>query len=262
LEDFYPSSVGIRKIENMPFCFWRSVVPFSQFKMTFSQYEESKYVQPKYSVANEKGVEVPYYLDFISDDVQEGQVEILRYYNQDTDEFIIIVNGVWLNRIRLPQEIDNEIIMPIPFVHKRLPFWKSIYEPFGSDFFYGKSLPSKLSSMQDVLNILGNMLLDQGFLTIFAPILVGGTDTIDDEFLVPGRRIPVDDVNNYKTLDMKTPNSFHQYILEYTKQVLEESSVDQVQQGVAGGGDRVTATEINEAAQGSGGKSLDYYKHL
>lgn len=241
LEDFYPSSVGIRKIKDMPYCFWRSIVDFSTFRFSFAQYKKSELVQPFQSW--EKDADRPFYFDYISNDVQEGDVEIIRYYSQDDDEFIIIANGIWLN----PMKGGN--IAPLPFNHKKLPFWSAIYEPLGN-WFYGKAMPDKLKAMQDVLNVLHNMMLDQAFLSIFSPVLVGGTDDIDDDFLVPGRRIPVTDVNQYKQMEISTPNNFHQFIMNYTKRVLEESSVDSVQQGVAGtAGDRVTAREINEASQ-------------
>lgn len=242
LEDFYPSSVGIRRTKNMPYCFWRSIISESEFKFIYGHYDKSKYVKANFTPAEDE--ERPFYIDYISNDVGEGEYEIIRYYNQDTDEFVLMCNGIWLN------PIGNEDISPIPFNHKTLPFWSAIYEPFGSDFFYGQPLPNKLKAMQDVLNVLHNMMLDQSFLSIFSPVLVGGMEDIEDDVLVPGRRIPVQDVNNFKSLQIGTPNNFHTFILNYTKRVLEESSVDSVQQGMAGSGDRVTATEISQAAQG------------
>ncbi len=243
LEEFYPSSVGIRKIKDMPFCFWRTVYEESDFKNQFSQYDKSKLVKPYSLVKDSDTSKKPFYLDYISPNVSEGSIEVIRYYNQDVDEFVITANGIWLN------PLEEEEVMPIPFIHKTLPFWKAIYEPLGADFFYGKSLPDKLKSMQDVINVLHNMLLDQSFLSIFPPILTDNMDEIDDDFLRPGRRIPVTDQSKYRELQISAPQNFHQYILEYTKRVLEETSLDAVNQGVSGTGDRVTATEIQRAAQ-------------
>ena len=246
LEEFYPSNVGIRKIKDMPYCFWRKTIPHKKFLQDFSSYEKAKVVQP-YSGSTIEG-EKPFYVDYISPSITEGEVEILRYYNQDTDEYIITANGVWLN------PLEEEQVSPIPFNHKRLPFWSIKYDIFG-DFFYGKSLPDRLKSLQDVLNVLHNMLLDQSFLTIFPPILVAGMDDIEDDFMRPGRRIEVDTQGlpidqAYKTLDLQTPTGWHQFIIEYTKKILEESSIDQVTQGIAGVGERTTATEIRSAAAG------------
>jgi len=52
-------------------------------------------------------------------------------------------------------------------------------------------------------------------------------------------------------LQFPTPTGFHQYILEYTRRIMEEASMDGVQSGTAGGGaDRTTAFEIQQAASG------------
>jgi len=244
LDEFYPAHVGTKKIKDMPDCAWRSIIKHSQFIKDYSKYNRAQFVQP-YQPNFTGDQKVPFYQDYITTDIQEGNVEIIRYYNQVTDEFIIIANGIWLNPL---MNGGNEQIMPIPFNHKTLPFWSAIYEPLG-DFFYGKSLPDKLKAMQDVTDSLYNMLLDQSFLAVFPPILTSGQDGIEDDFLRPGRRISVDDPQNYRELNISTPDAFYQFILNWTKSKMEETSVDSVQSGQAGSGDRVTATEIQQAAK-------------
>jgi len=251
LEEFYPSSVGIRKIKDMPFAFWRKEIPFTKFQKDYGSYKKAKYVEP-YSTHQGSGeVELPFYKDYISSFTIEGNVEILRYYNQVDDQYIIVANGIWLNPIK--GEVD--MISPLPFTHKKLPFFSIIYDILGSDFFYGKSLVDRLKALQDVLNVLNNMLLDQSFLSVFSPILMAGDDEIEDDFLRPGRRIQIDTGGlplnqSFMKLDMGTPGNWHQFILDYTKRILEESSIDSVQQGAAGVGGRTTATEIRSAAAG------------
>lgn len=251
LEDFYPSSVGISDIKKMPYCFRRRIIPFQHFLQDYAMFNKSSYVKPNQTV--EKDTEKPYYLDYISDDVvNNGDVEIIYYYNRDVDEYIIIANGVWLNPII---QKEKEIISPIPFNHKELPFWSFKFESFGGDFFYGKSLPDKLKTLQDVLNVLTNMLLDQSFLTIFPPLLTNGFDSIEDDYLRPGRRTPIDTQglsirDSFMKLDLGTPGNWHQFILNYTRGIMEEASVDKVTQGTAGAGDRTTAQEIRVAAEG------------
>lgn len=252
LEEFYPSSVGIRNIKKLPYCFWRKIQPLSEFQQDWAMFDRVGLVQPQAS-QNTDEENQPYYLDFISDDVPDGSVEIIRYYNKEVDEYVFIANGIWLNPIKIGDEKME--ISPLPFNHKELPFWDIRFDLFGSDFFFGKSLPDRLKSLQDVLNVLTNMLLDQSFLTIFPPMLTSGIDSIEDDYLRPGRRTPVDAQglslkDQYMTIDMGTPTGWHQFILEYTRKVMEESSVDKVSSGVAGAGDRTTAEEIKTAAQG------------
>lgn len=250
LEDFYPSSVSIRTIAKMPYCFWRTVQTYSEFMADWKGYDKTKYVVPKFNMVGSMESETkPFYFDHVSQDVSDGQVELIKYYNVETDEFIIIANGIWLNPVTIKGQED---ISPIPFNHKKLPFFEIKFDFFG-DWFYGKSLPDRLKSMQDVLNVLTNMLLDQSFLTIFPPLLTNGSDSVEDDYLRPGRRTPIDTQGqplseSFMKLDLGVPSSWHQYILEYTKRIMEQSSLDQVSSGQAGVGGRTTAQEINTAA--------------
>jgi hypothetical protein len=251
LEDFYPSSVSINSVKNMPFCFWREVMPFHQFQQDYAMFNKSVHVKPQTST-NTGDSSRPQYLDYISADVADGDVEVIKYYNKETDEFIILANLIWLNPIYINGKAE---VSPIPFNHKELPFWDVKNELLDSSFFYGKSLPDKLKTLQDTLNVLNNMMLDQAFLTIFKPILTNGFDSTEDDFLRPGRRTPIDTQGlsireAVMEMDMSTPSGFHQYILEYTKRTMEEASVDNVSSGQAGAGDRTTAQEIRMAAEG------------
>ncbi len=246
LEEFYPSSVSIRKVSKMPFCFWRKVITHSSFVEVYGHYARSRRVSGKQTYTENQYR--PYYDDLIDSNVPDGSVELIKFYDKVNDQFIIIANGIWLN------PIGNEDIMPLPWAHKELPFWDIKYDIFG-DFFYGKGLPDRLKSMQDVLNVLTNMLLDQSFLTIFPPLLTSGMDDIEDDYLRPGRRTPVDTqgmplANAFQVLESPVPQGWHQFILQYTRSVMEESSMDKVSQGVAGQGDRTTAYEIRTAAAG------------
>ena len=251
LEDFYPSSVGVSSISEMPYCFWRNVLPYQQFLQDFASYVRAGEVSPYFTVSEDKEMR-PDFLDYIGSSIGEGDVEIIRYYNKDVDEYIILANGVWLNPL---MNKETMIISPLPFNHKELPFWDIKYELFEGSFFYGKSLPDKLKSIQDVMNILTNMLLDQSFLTIFPPLLTNGFDSIEDDYLRPGRRTPVDTQglsikDSFQVLDMGVPGNWHQFILGYMHSLGEEASLDKVSQGVAGEGDRTTAREVGIAAEG------------
>lgn len=252
LEDFYPSSVGIRKIKSMPYCFWRNVIPYQQFLQDFASYSRADDVS-QFAATDAQRENQPAYLDYITQGMQDGEVEVIRYYNQDVDEYVILANGIWLNPIMIS---GGAVISPLPFAHKELPFWEVRFETFDANFFYGKSLPDKLKSFQDVLNVLTNMLLDQSFLTVFKPILTNGFDSIEDDYLRPGRRTPIDTQglsikDAVVELDISTPSGWHQYILEYTRKIMEESSVDALQQGSTSNmADRTPAQAVRVAAEG------------
>ncbi len=248
LEEFYPAHVGIRNVRDMPYCFWRHEMSYDEFKGKYQMYAKTKFVQP-HAPLSQWREQRPFYADFISTTVQPGNVELIRLYDKTNDVYVFLANGVWLNPLGEMEEVS-----PLPFNHKELPFFDVKFDFLGN-WFYGKSLPDRLQSLQDVLNVLTNMLLDQSFLTIFPPLLTAGNDAIEDDYLRPGRRTPIDTqglpLNQaYAPLELGTPQGWHQFILEYTRKIMEEASVDQLQSGNAGVGGRTTATEIGVAASG------------
>ena len=233
-------------------CFVRELLRYDEFLSKYSSmFSRCELVRPC-DETERFSEERPYYYDYLSGDVTQNKVELLWFYDENEDEYVAIANGVWLNPIIIGEE---EIISPLPYNHKKLPFFDARFELFSGNFFYGKSLPDKLKSIQDVLNVFVNMLNDQSFLTIFQPILTAGFDSMEDDFLRPGRRTPIDTQGlpiqqSVMTLDMKTPGNWHQFILDYTKRIMEEASIDKVSGGQAGAGDRTTAREIEVAAEG------------
>ncbi len=249
LEEYYPASVGIMGVENQPYCFRRKLMDISEFRDKYGHYKKAQLVSGRSSAQKQNGA-IPYYLDFVSSDVSEGMVELIRMYDVMNDEYIMIANGIWINPMG-----TSEVVQPMPWNHKESPFYSAINEPFGI-FFYGKSMPNRLSAMQDILNVLQNMMMDQSFLSIFTPILTAGFDGFEDDYLRPGRRTSIDTggvplSNAIMPLQFPTPSGWHQYILEYTRRILEEASVDRISQGQAGSGaDRTTAFEIQTAAAG------------
>lgn len=249
LEEYYPASVGVIGVENQPYCFRRKIMDVVVFKDRYGHYRKSQLVDGKSSAVTAEAA-IPYYLDYISSDVAEGQVELITFFDVMNDQFIMLANGIWLNPMG-----TKEIVQPLPWNHKDSPFFSAINEPYGM-FFYGKSTPNRLSSMADVLNVLENMMMDQSFLSIFTPILTAGFDGFEDDYLRPGRRTQIDTgglslSSAIMPLQFPTPTGWHQYILEYTRRIMEEASMDRTSSGQAGTGtDRTTAFEIQAAASG------------
>jgi hypothetical protein len=247
VEEYYPASVGIMDAKNQPYSFRAKSFLYADFMDKYGHYKKAELVGPKKSYS--EGT-IPYYMDFVGSEVEEGCVQLITLYDSTNDQYIMIANGIWLNPLG-----KNEEVQPMPWNHKEQPFYSAIFEPFGV-FFYGKSLPNKLSAMQDILNVLQNMMMDQSFLSIFTPIITSGFDDFEDDYLRPGRRTSIDTgglalSSAIMPLQFPTPNGFHQYIMEYTRRIMEESSLDRTSSGQTGtGSERTTAFEIQTAAAG------------
>ena len=240
LEEFYPTALGVRKIQDLADCFWVTEITLGEFKKLFGLLTDAEYVETGSLVLQHEN---PFLKDYIDSNLGDF-VQIIRYYNQVDKQYVLCANGVWLN------PGPDGTIQKLPWKHGKLPFWRAIFEPLAADFFYGMSFPDKLKGNQDVLNTLYNMMLDQSFLSIFKPLITNSMDEIEDQILVPGRQIAVDDPNNWgKELQISGPDSAHFNILQFVKRSMEESSSSSLEQGVAGLGGRTTATEIERASK-------------
>lgn len=251
LFDFYPGNIWVRDIQRQPFIFWRTVMDEDQFQQEYGGYRHANLVRGRVmadlSTTDDRSRETlgsaedgSVTFERISSDIREGQVEVLKYFNRFTDEFHILANAVLLTRT----------VSPFPWDHKMYPFWKAIFEPFSIDFFYGKSLPDKLRSNQDVLNTLYRMMLDQSYLSINPPIFTTSVEDIRDEGLWPGRRLPVDDIGNTKVFEIPAPNQAHFSIIKMVEDNMNKEAIDDPSSGTTGS--RTTAFEVGvakEAAQ-------------
>jgi hypothetical protein len=170
-------------------------------------------------------------------DKKNEMVEVIRYYNEDFDEFVILANGVWLN----PQESDE--ISPIPFDHHHLPFAKTVFEIADEECFYGKSMPDLLSGEQDTRNALLRLMIDQEVLAINKPILLGMGIEVDSYQLYPGKTIKMTGpIDQMKEMDLSGSTQSAFQLLQLLKtNSNENSSIDATAQGVHSG--RKTARE-------------------
>lgn len=259
IEDFYPSNVFVSSIEELTGAAWREVLPRDQFVSKYGTFEKASMI-PEYNLAEKDAF--PQYRDDNRLRLEDGTVEVIHIYKRDTDEYIILANGFLLNPIKLSN--GDVVTSPLPFKHKRLPFFSMKFEHLSSNFFYGKSMPDKLRESQDQLNIMTNMVYDQSIMALFSPIITSSTDYIEDDFLRPGRRIAIDtggkSINeSIKELKITPPSGWYQFILGYTKNIIEESSVDALSSGsTASLADRTTAKAVELAAAGIA-STLSYF---
>lgn len=239
LQDFYFGSMMTRRMDEQPDCVWRKLMRLNDFKKEFAGWENSKYVLPGGDLTDET-----FFSAFASDEVREKQselVEVIRYYSKETDEFIILANGVWVN------PLSKSKVCPLPFSHKELPFYTVLFEPFSSTFPYGKALPDKMLGEQDAINALYNMMLDQAFVSIHPLLVTGDEDVLDDVDLTPNNINYVGaDIQNIMEIKRTPPQQAHFNMIQMLQSSIEQSSVDSIQQGSAS--EAKTATAVKQAS--------------
>jgi len=115
-------------------------------------------------------------------DVSGNKVELIRYYNKQTDKYIIIANDVLIR--------DG----PLPYNHKELPFSRHIFYEL-KNYFYGAGLGVMLENQVAEDETTRNMLLDQQKININRPLFIN-TDVFQDidlgwEYVEPGLKVEV-----------------------------------------------------------------------
>ena len=232
LLNFYPNenSCDIRHD-----CIVMSYPTIDVFQKKYGKYPNAECVTSGFAIWDLPDIEYRK----IGDDTK-NIVEVLKYYNEDDDEFVILANGVWIN----PQGDKDEDIAPLPYNHKELPFSKTVYELADEELFYGKALPDIMAGDQELLNAILRMIADREVLSLTKPILLGLGAELESYQLVPGGILTMDgDINQAREMDISDASQAPFSLLEYvTKKSNINTAIDPMSQGVATGG-RKTARE-------------------
>ena len=197
LEDIYIPKPWESDIQEQEQIIWRTLLKFKDFKTFFSKYRDADKVFPGMQFADSS-----IFAQFMSYDIRGGDfVEVIRYFDCEKDKYMIIANGVLLNPVNVKG--DKQEISPMPWNHKKLPFAKAVFEPIGSNFFYGMSLPQKVKDSQEALNVMVRLALEREIRAQSAPILTNDPTIEAGLEMKPGRIYQVGtDPNNYKELQM------------------------------------------------------------
>jgi len=231
----------------------------AKFKSRYGKFPNFEFVRK--GVTASLGEEQPQYKSYIED--TKDLIRVIKYYNEYTDEFVIMANGVWLN----PQKGD--VVCPIPFKHKKLPFAKMIFEVADEECFYGKSLPDLTKGEQDPTNALLRLMIDQEILAVQRPILVGQGAEIGSNMLSPGKINRINgDINQVREMLLQGASQGGFQMLQLLRgNMNENTAIDPISQGVHGyGSGRKTAREsviLDENSKKSNGPLLLHvYKFL
>lgn len=223
-EDFYVWNPFLRSLQRQPKVCWRTIYDKAHFKYEFANYKNSKYVISR-GLITESPTNDRYYSDRWIGRTQKDQVEVLRMFDRFEDRMVIIANGVVLQDT--PMIWNNG--QP-----KKYPFAYTIPCSFaGGEFFWGMSLPFRLRGDVDAINTLYNLGIEQSKLAVNPPQLTTSSNEIEDNMLLAGRVLEVDDVNNFKQLEFKSPDQSYFNFISLISRNIDFASVDPVSQGQA-----------------------------
>jgi hypothetical protein len=234
IDEWYPETWWTNSIDNIHRSFWVREMTYNGFSDAYSGFKNYSKVKPKSFFADIEPVGWG-----ISSDVDPQNVQVIHYYDEISDTLAIYAN-------------TEEIYYgPMPWNHKKLPFWVSIPEPIHHQLLIGKSLPDKMMGMQDVDNAVLNGMLDQLFIALNSPVFVSGLqDDLDQGYLEPGRIYAADPGFDVKrtALGANDPATFQ--LLSLIQRSMEETAISAQNQGVPSGG-RKTKFEVQQLQEGA-----------
>ena len=242
IENFYPGTLDVRpgQIQDMADCVLVKNYRFDEWEAEFGKYPDADKVVSSDNL--NLSVDSLFY-KFYDRFGEQNEVRQESYFNQVTDELVLIANGIWIN------PMGEATVQPLPWNHKKLPFWSQVFDFLADDWFYGKSFPDKLISTLDVQDGMFDRILDQITLAIHKPIVTRQNATVLTKgFMHPGAVIQVKGsgavANEFATVDVGEPSSVSMQVLGILEQRMERSTISSEVASGSSSGNRKTATQV------------------
>lgn len=230
---------GAKSIDEASDCFEREILPYSSFLFKYKDkpgFKNCEYVRAGGDIGRTTYFKTP-------EDMNSNEVEILHYYNRDTDEQITLANNI---------VIEDR---PLQTKHKELPF-AVVYHYRVPGRFWGLGIPKVVKYLSEERKAIRRLNLDRQKLTISGFWLANNAFDLDDEDLQarPGGMIGVETggtplSNVIQRVDMgDTPSSYFRTEEILLEDIRRAHGIDDRIQGVNQGGTATEAAILKESA--------------
>ena len=233
INEFYPETIWTSNFDDIHRAFRVREMSEQGFHDVFDGYEGAKEVK-----------NAGFYRDQdtfnwgIGENVEGKNIQVVYFYDEIAGKM-----GIWANMVEI-------YYGPMPWNHGKLPFWFAQGEPIHNQFLYGKSLPDKLMSMQDMNNSILNAMLDQLFMSLNSPIFVDGMVNLDDGYMEPNAIVELSPGARVQRSNLGNIDQTSYQMLELLRKSMELSSVSSQSQGIPTGG-RKTKYEVQQLQEGA-----------
>lgn len=236
----YLGSMKTYFMKDQPFAFTVDIQPYETVASQFQNWERFKNV-PRKLITQMSAIGATNAAPFwsINDNIQNDQVEIIRYEDPWNDEFMLSLNGVMMLPVGFPL---SEITPDGEF-----SFTSQQFEMIHAKFPYGKSLPMKLRNKVAVLDeaIKMGVLKNQ---QSFAPTMVNRTGRhLSSSIFFPGKILHGIDPEKLTILNEKFAQGVTQgemAMMEFFQGQVDDDSVNKTFQGASNTTKTDTATEV------------------
>jgi hypothetical protein len=233
-EELYIANAYESNIQKQAFLIRQRFIEVDEAKEKYQSSSNWKYVTPGITVFFDEATDGFYQMK--DDNISESLVEETTYYNRYADVELRLINGI------LMDDPDR----PLQRKDKAYGFAKTGYEFFGgTDFFYYKSLVSKMSSDQEIIDTLYNMIIDGSFLQVMPPGVISGDEEFDASIMIPGGITIMNEESKFQTVNTNNNLSAGMNALQMVERSASESSADRLSQGMSSDSTPATAYEIS-----------------
>lgn len=222
-------------IKKQPYLYTRQIMNYETAKEIFGEWSEWKYVRKGGSKLVEDGSDTIPYNNFRLYDLDQDQVEVIRYEDYPNNEYQIFINGVMMLPPGFPMfwEWDGYSIV------------KAVLDPISKDFAYGKSLMSEIRFDVEFLDNYLRILLHKSKYSA-KPSLANNTGvTLSSKVFDPGQIIKGLDVTKLMPVIQPTGVTSPEFeMYKLIKEQIDSKTVSPAFQGAQQPGS--TATEVLE----------------
>lgn len=224
-------------IKKQPYIFTKDRISYAEAATIYGNWERFKYVQKRVVYFNNQN-DITGYRVWTLEDLENGMVEVVKYQDKYSNEFMLILNGVMMLPIGFPLTAvspSGEYTMS-----------KGDIFPISQFFAYGKSIPAKSKVDQELLDEMYKLVILKTRKS-FNPVLANNTNKVFSEDInIPGNIINGVDPNKLQPIgDSSGVNLAEFNALQFIKSIVDEKTVSPVFTGDVSGKNQ-TATEIME----------------
>jgi hypothetical protein len=133
-EKVYLGDITQFSMSNQPYIFTVEIMPYSVAKQIYGEWDRWQYVDKrrKRFMSSESGENTLYNSNWLLTQVEDEQVEVIKYQDKPSNEYQIIINSIPM----LP------IGFPMPWKHGEYSLAKQVFSIISPHFAYGKSFPA------------------------------------------------------------------------------------------------------------------------
>ncbi len=233
----YLGNIKEFEMDKQPFIFFHDIISYEEAKSIYQNWDRWQYVPRKIRKLQTE-TDNNLYEDWTMQEMENDMVEVIKYQDKWTNEFMIIVNGVMM----LPIEFPLTAISP----SGEYTIVKGIAEPIRKSFAYGKSTPAKTQTDQAVLDEFLKLMILKTRKSFMPPLANLSSKIISKDIFLPGTITSDIEPNALQPIGEAngvTPAEFSAF--EMIKKIIDEKTVSPSFSGQQTTGQQ-TATEIME----------------